>query len=159
MVASNTLVERVSSVLREAGIDSPVLELSDSTRTANDAAAAVGCPVGQIAKSLIFRSSGGEAILVIASGANRVNERGVAAFVGEQIERAPAEFVRDTTGYAIGGVPPFAHKHAPKAILVDKDLMQFTEIWASAGTPHAIVRLTPEQLVAVCGGTVTDIKL
>jgi prolyl-tRNA editing enzyme YbaK/EbsC (Cys-tRNA(Pro) deacylase) len=157
-MTSETPVDRVSRVLREAGVDSPVLELSDSTRTALDAAAAVGCSVGQIAKSLIFRSSSGQSVLIIASGANRVDERAVAAIVGEDVKRSTADFVRDTTGFAIGGVPPFAHRNYPQAVLIDADLMQYPEIWAAAGTPHAVVRLTPAQLITVCRGTVANVK-
>jgi prolyl-tRNA editing enzyme YbaK/EbsC (Cys-tRNA(Pro) deacylase) len=158
VTSSETPVDRVSRALREAGVDSPVLELHDSTRTALDAATTVGCSVGQIAKSLIFRSSSGQSILIIASGTNRVDERAVAAIVGEEVKRSTADFVRDTTGYAIGGVPPFAHRNHPKVVLVDADLMQYPEIWAAAGTPHAVVRLTPAQLITVCHGMVVNVK-
>lgn len=135
-----------------------MLELAASTRTAADAAAAVGCTVSEIAKSLVFRTASGAAVLVIASGTNRVDEARVAELVGEPIERAPAEFVRETSGYAIGGVPPVAHAHPPKAILIDSDLMTFHQIWAAAGTPNAVVRLTPAELVRVSGGRVAQTK-
>jgi prolyl-tRNA editing enzyme YbaK/EbsC (Cys-tRNA(Pro) deacylase) len=130
-----------------------VLEFDESTRTAEDAAAAIGCTVAQIAKSLVFRTGSGRAVLVVASGANRVDEKKVAALIGEPIGRADADFVREATGFAIGGVPPVGHRTAPVA-LIDEKLMAFGEIWAAAGTPNAVFRLTPADLVALTGGTV-----
>ncbi len=130
-----------------------VLEFDASTRTAEDAAAAIGCTVAQIAKSLVFRSGSGRAVLVVASGVNRVDEKKVAALIGEPIGRADADFVREATGFAIGGVPPVGHRTAPVA-LIDEALMAFGEIWAAAGTPNAVFRLTPADLVALTGGTV-----
>ncbi len=106
-----------------------VLEFDASTRTADDAAAAIGCTVAEIAKSLVFRSASGRSVLVIASGANRVDEEKVAALIGERIGRADAEFVRQETGFAIGGVPPVAHA-TPPIVLIDEALMRFSEIWA-----------------------------
>jgi prolyl-tRNA editing enzyme YbaK/EbsC (Cys-tRNA(Pro) deacylase) len=101
--------KRVQDALHAAGVDAEVRHMPDSTRTAEEAAAAVGCSVAQIAKSLIFRGkTSGEPVLVIASGSNRVDEKKVAALIGEAIERAPAELVREATGFAIGGVPPSA---------------------------------------------------
>jgi prolyl-tRNA editing enzyme YbaK/EbsC (Cys-tRNA(Pro) deacylase) len=151
-------VERVERALREGGVESGVVELSASTRTAADAAAAIGCTVSEIAKSLVFRTVSGAPILVIASGTNRVDEHRVAAVVGEPIERAPAEFVRERSGYAIGGVPPLAHAHPPKHILIDADLMQYDAIWAAAGSPNAVVRLTPAELLRVSGGEVAEVR-
>jgi prolyl-tRNA editing enzyme YbaK/EbsC (Cys-tRNA(Pro) deacylase) len=130
-----------------------VLEFDASTRTAEDAAAAIGCTVAQIAKSLVFRSGSGRAVLVVASGVNRVDEKKVAALIGEPIGRADADFVREATGFAIGGVPPVGHRTAPVA-LIDEALMAFGEIWAAAGTPNAVFRLTPADLVALTGGAV-----
>ncbi len=130
-----------------------VLEFDASTRTAEDAAAAIGCTVAQIAKSLVFRTGSGRAVLVVASGVNRVDEKKVAALIGEPIGRADADFVREATGFAIGGVPPVGHRTAPVA-LIDEALMAFGEIWAAAGTPNAVFRLTPADLVALTGGTV-----
>jgi len=129
-----------------------VLEFEASTRTAQDAAAAIGCTVAQIAKSLIFRSASGRPVLVIASGAHRVDEDKVAARIGEGIARADADFVREATGFAIGGVPPVGHKDQPLA-LVDEALLDFDEIWAAAGAPNAVFRLTPGDLLALTGGT------
>ena len=129
-----------------------VLEFDASTRTAADAAAAIGCEVAQIAKSLIFRAAGtGRPVLIIASGVDRVDEKKAAAAVGEPIARADADFVRETTGFALGGVPPVGHKVKP-IVLIEESLMALTEIWAAAGTPNAVFRLTPSDLVELTGG-------
>ena len=129
-----------------------VLEFDASTRTAAEAAAAIGCEIAEIAKSLIFRgATSGRAVLVVASGVDRVDEKKVAAAVGEPIARADADFVREATGFAIGGVPPVGHKTAP-IVLIEESLMQFAEIWAAAGTPNAVFRLTPSDLVELTGG-------
>ncbi len=133
-----------------------VLEFEASTRTAEDAAAAVGCTVAQIAKSLVFRSASGRSVLVIASGANRVDEKKAAAQIGERIGRADADFVREATGFAIGGVPPVGHATEP-IVLIDETLMGFDAIWAAAGTPNAVFRLTPADLVALTRGTIASI--
>ena len=134
-----------------------VVEFDAGTRTAEDAAAAIGCKAAEIAKSLIFRSASGRPVLLVASGAHRVDENKVEALVGEPIARADADFVREATGFAIGGVPPVGHRTAPIA-LIDKSLMAFNEIWAAAGTPNAVFRLTPADLVALTGGTVVSVK-
>jgi prolyl-tRNA editing enzyme YbaK/EbsC (Cys-tRNA(Pro) deacylase) len=133
-----------------------VLEFDASTRTAEDAAAAIGCSVAQIAKSLVFRAQGGGPVLVVASGAHRVDEKRIAALVGEPISRADADFVRETTGYSIGGVPPVGHSTPPVA-LIDEALMAFGEIWAAAGTPNAVFRLTPTDLIELTGGRVAAV--
>ena len=134
-----------------------VLEFDATTRTAADAAAAIGCTVAQIAKSLIFRAVGSNRpVLVVASGVNRVDEAKVAETVGEQIARADADFVREATGFAIGGVPPVGHKERP-IVLIDESLMSFAEIWAAAGTPNAVFRLTPSDLLALTGGRIAAI--
>lgn len=126
------------------------------TRTAADAAAAVGCDVGQIVKSLVFRRESGAAVLVVASGRNRVDERKVEALLGEPIGKADASFVRETTGFAIGGVPPAGHA-SPVETIVDGDLLEYDEVWAAAGTPRDVFRTTPQQLVAMTGGLVADV--
>ena len=129
-----------------------VLEFDATTRTAADAAAAIGCEVAQIAKSLIFRgANSGRAVLIVASGVDRVDEKKAALAVGEPIARADAEFVREATGFAIGGVPPVGHKTKP-VVLIEESLMQLNEIWAAAGTPNAVFRLTPADLVELTGG-------
>lgn len=150
--------ERVQSALDAAGIEARVVELSASTRTAAEAAAAIGCGVAQIAKSLVFRGAeSGEPILVIASGTNRVNEKTIAQHAGEPIAKADADFVRERTGYAIGGVPPAGHVSALRTF-IDRDLLQFDRIWAAAGTPHAVFELTPEQLTNLVHGPVVEVQ-
>ena len=150
--------QRVQDALAARGFSYQVVELPDSTRTAGEAAAAVGCTVGQIAKSLIFAGkTSGHAILVIASGANRVDERKVAALTGESVHRPAADFVRAQTGFVIGGIPPIGHA-APLRTLIDADLLSFSEIWAAAGHPNAVFRLTPAELVEITGGEVVEIK-
>jgi Cys-tRNA(Pro) deacylase len=129
-----------------------------ATRTAEDAAQAVGCEVGQIVKSLLFKSQQShQPILVVASGANRVNEKALAQQISESVKMANAEFVREMTGFAIGGVPPIGHRH-PLMIFIDEDLMQYKEIWAAAGTPHAVFKLTPHDLKLITNGKVISVK-
>jgi prolyl-tRNA editing enzyme YbaK/EbsC (Cys-tRNA(Pro) deacylase) len=135
-----------------------VMEFDAGTRTAADAAAAIGCEVAEIAKSLLFRAKdSGRPVLVVASGVNRVDEKKVAALIGEKIARADADFVRETTGYAIGGVPPVGHAVAPLT-LIDEDLLVFATIWAAAGTPNAVFKLTPAELVELTGGRVAGVR-
>ncbi len=151
--------QRVQQALRRLGRELQVRELPQSTRTAAEAAQAVGCAVGQIAKSLVFRGQrSGQPILVIASGLNRVDESKVAALIGEAVAKADAEFVRQRTGFAIGGVPPLGHAE-PLFTLIDQDLLAFDEIWAAAGTPHAIFPLAPGELPGLTGGRVADVAL
>lgn len=139
------------------GRDYEVVEFEESTRTSADAAAAIGCEVAQIAKSLIFRAKeSGRPVLVVASGTNRVDEKAVARLLGEKIERADADFVRQATGFAIGGVPPVGHTEQP-VIFLDTDLQAFETIWAAAGTPNAVFRLTPAKLAALTGAAFQDI--
>lgn len=133
-----------------------VLEVDAGARTAEDAATAIGCAVAQIAKSLIFRAASGRPVLVVASGAHRVDEKAIARLVGEPIARADADFVREATGFAIGGVPPVGHRTAP-VTLIDQSLMALGEIWAAAGTPNAVFRLAPADLVELTGGRVAAI--
>jgi Cys-tRNA(Pro) deacylase len=134
------------------GPDYQVLEFDAGTRTAAEAAAAIGCTAAEIAKSLIFRAEpSGRAVLVIASGAKRVDERKLGEIVGEKIVRADADFVRDKTGFAIGGVPPIGHAE-PLLTLIDESLSAFETIWAAAGTPNAVFRLTPADLLRLTGG-------
>jgi prolyl-tRNA editing enzyme YbaK/EbsC (Cys-tRNA(Pro) deacylase) len=155
--ASQT-VRRVQEALRALGRGHEVVDLGLSARTAADAAGAVGCQVDQIAKSLVFRlRDSGAALLVITSGAHRVDERKVATLVGEAIERADAEFVRAETGFAIGGVAPIGHVR-PVRTLIDEHLMRWDVIWAAAGHPNTVFRLTPDDLVAMTGGQVVPVK-
>ena len=144
---------RVQALL---GSDFQVLEFETSTRTSEDAAAAVGCTVAEIAKSLIFRAADGRPVLVIASGANRVDEKKVRALLDQRIERADADFVRTATGYAIGGVPPVGHA-TPPIVLIDSDLQDFPAVWAAAGTPNAVFRIAPADLTRLTQGRVADV--
>jgi prolyl-tRNA editing enzyme YbaK/EbsC (Cys-tRNA(Pro) deacylase) len=148
---------RVQAILAEAGGDHRVVRFAATTRTAEDAAAAIGTTVAQIAKSLIFRGKqSGSPVLVIASGVNRVDEAAVAALIGEPIGRADADFVRTHTGFAIGGVAPVGHL-TPPVTVIDADLLGFAEIWAAAGTPNTVFRLAPGELVALTGGRVAAV--
>ena len=150
--------EKVQSVLNELGYELNVVEFSDSTRTTQDAADTIGCTVGQIAKSLIFKGkSSQKPILIIASGSNRVNEKLVKEYIGEKLEKADADFVLEHTGFAIGGVPPIGHTE-PISTFIDEDLMEYDEIWAAAGTPNAVFKLTPKILVEISKGTVIKVK-
>lgn len=134
----------------------PVSTFPEGTRTAADAAAAIGCDVGQIVKSLVFRRASGAALLVVASGSNRVDEGKLAALTGEPVGKADAAFVRAATGFAIGGVPPAGHP-SPVDTIVDEDLLAFDEVWAAAGTPRTVFPLTPAELVEMTGGRVADV--
>jgi Cys-tRNA(Pro) deacylase len=150
--------QKVQQALAGFGLDCRVKELGESTRTAVEAAQAVGCDVGQIVKSLVFRGkTSGAGVFVVASGANRVNEKLLAALVGEKIDKADADFVREQTGYAIGGVPPVGHQ-SPLQTFIDEDLLQYAELWAAAGTPNALFSLTPAQLCLITSGKVAQIK-
>ena len=150
--------QRIQDLLTAGGYGARVQELPDSTRTAGEAAATVGCTVAQIGKSLIFRGEpSGRSILVVASGINRVDERKVAAAIGERLGKADADFVREKTGFAIGRVPPFGHAEPPLVIL-DEDLMTHAELWVAAGTPRAVFRVTPDELAALAGGQILAVR-
>jgi len=150
--------QKVQDALTAKGFTNQVTEMPATTRTSAEAAAAVGCTVGQIAKSLIFKGKTSHTpVLIMASGANRVSEKKIAALLGEGIEKADAEYVRARTGYAIGGVPPLGHSE-PLHTFIDADLMQYAEIWGAAGTPFAVFKLTPAELVTMTGGAVADVK-
>jgi len=150
--------QRVQDALTLAGLSLEVIELPASTRTAVEAAQAIGCQVGQIVKSLVFKTAtSGKALLVLASGDNRVNEQRLQEVCGEPLRKADADFVRQQTGYAIGGVPPLGHVQ-PLLTFIDEDLLRYDEIWAAAGTPHAVFRLKPEHLQRLTAGQVMCIK-
>jgi len=149
--------ERVQELLRAADSKARVRQLPVTARTSADAAAAIGCTVAQIAKSLVFKSRSGKPVLVIASGANRVDESKIATALGEPIGKADASFVRDTTGYAIGGVAPIGHAMPPR-IFIDQDLRQHGVIWAAAGHPHAVFPLTAAELERLTQGAVIETK-
>ena len=148
----------VQETLLDRGLECRVVELPASTRTAREAADAIGCSVAQIAKSIVFKGSeSARAVLVVASGVNRINEDTIAARVGEPIERASPEFVREATGFAIGGVPPCAHTR-PLLTFIDRDLLSLDVLWAAAGTPNAVFRIEPQQLVRLTGGELLEIS-
>ena len=150
---------RVQSLLHEAGLDVQVVEFEQPTRTSAEAASAIGCSVAEIAKSVVFKGKeSGLAVIVVASGANRVCEKKVAAIVGEKLGRADADFVRESTGFVIGGVSPLGHAKPVKLVL-DEDLLQFQEIWAAAGTPFSVFPLTPEKLLRITNAQWAPIRL
>jgi prolyl-tRNA editing enzyme YbaK/EbsC (Cys-tRNA(Pro) deacylase) len=145
---------RVQEALRARGLDSEVRHMSQTTRTAEEAAAACGCAVGQIVKSLVFRGGrSGKPYLLLVSGANRVDEKGVAERIGEPLRRPDAAYVRDVTGFAIGGIPPLGHD-APLATFMDEALLAYGTVWAAAGTPDAVFPVAPTRLADATAATV-----
>jgi prolyl-tRNA editing enzyme YbaK/EbsC (Cys-tRNA(Pro) deacylase) len=149
--------QRVRDEAGRLGLEIAVMEMAASTRTAPDAAAACGCEVAQIVKSLVFRGSeSGRPYLMLVSGSNRLNETGVAAILGEALTRPDADYVREVTGFAIGGVPPFAHA-SPMQVFVDEDLVRFETVWAAAGTPRAVFAASPGALVNALGAKVIKV--
>ena len=150
--------QRVQAAIDAKSLGGKVRHMPQSTRTAEEAAAACGCAVGQIVKSLVFRGEpSGKAVLVLASGRNRVDESLLAGIVGETVKRASPDFVRAATGFAIGGVAPLAHP-GPLHAVVDRDLLQLDPLWAAAGTPLAVFRLSARELIELTGGTVAEIR-
>lgn len=150
--------QRVADLLKELGHDKPVVILPETGKTSAEAAAGLGCSVAEIAKSIVFRRlSDDAAVMVVASGVNRVDESKVAAIVGE-LGRADAKFVKTRIGYAIGGVCPIGHVDKT-VMLIDEDLLKFDSVWAAAGHPHAVFNLTPRQLLDMTGAPVADVAL
>lgn len=151
--------QSVQEALQKAGLTCKVVELSSSARTASDAAASVSCDIAQIVKSLIFKTKETEKpVLILTSGPNRVNEKQIEQHLGESITKADADFTRDVTGFAIGGIPPIGHKNPIDLIFIDKDLMVLDEIWAAAGTPNAVFCLKSKDLLAMTKGTVVSVQ-
>ncbi len=144
---------RIQAIL---GDEFRVLEFEQSTHSSAEAAAAIGCDVAQIAKSMLFKTADGTSVLVVASGTNRVDEKKVATLVGQKIKRADPDFVLDRTGFAVGGVPPVGHITAPVTLL-DRDLRGYAKIWAAAGSPNAVFGLTPEDLLSLTGADFVDV--
>ncbi|MFN2223213.1 MAG: YbaK/EbsC family protein [Chloroflexota bacterium] len=150
---------KVSQAAAEIGLDIQILEFDQTTRTAADAAAAIGCQVAQIVKSLMF-TVGPEPVMVLVSGNNQLDDRKLAALyqVGrKRVRRANADMVKNITGFSIGGVPPFGHQQ-PLPVFVDQDLLVFDVVWAAAGTPNAVFAIAPTELVNATGGRVIDIR-
>ncbi len=148
---------QVQEALDRLGIPSRVVELPASTRTSAEAAAAVGTTPARIAKSLVFLTADNQPVLVIASGANRVDVAKLAREVGQAVRLADADAVKRLTGFSIGGVPPVGHEVQPLT-LIDQDLLQFDTVWAAAGTPHAVFPIAPADLVRVTGGRVAELR-
>ena len=149
--------DKVDTYLRARGLEGRVREIPRSTRTARDAAQAMGCHISQIAKSVVFRGeTSGRPILVIVSGANRVDEASMGARVGEGIQRADPEWVREMTGFPIGGVPPVAHR-SPVVRYIDRDLLTHPEVYAAAGHPNALFRITPRELLGLVEAPVIQV--
>src|SRR4030042_2238872 len=158
---SNSLspsVQKVQDALKALGFANELTELQSTPRTSPEAAQTVGCQVGQIAKSIIFRrKQRDQPILVITSGSNRVNEKRIEELISERLGKADADYVRKNTGFAIGGVLPVGHLEKLD-IFIDEDLLQYEEIWAAAGSPNAVFKLTPSDLIKMTGGRVVSIK-
>ena len=153
----STSARKVQQALEARGLACQVVEMAKTTRSAKDAARAMGCRVEQIVKSLVFRGKESrKAFLIVVSGVNRLNEEKFAELVCEPVEMPDADFVREKTGFAIGGVPPIAHTN-PLEIFIDEDLLNYAEIWAAAGTPRAVFKLTPSDLQKITGGQVVKI--
>ncbi len=151
--------QSVQDSLDAKGLSCTVLELPSSTRTANDAAQSIGCEVGQIVKSLIFKTADtNHPVLLLVSGPNRVNEKAIEALLGEPLIKADADFARDITGFAIGGIPPIGHKQKIDLIFIDEDLLKFESVWAAAGTPNAVFNFKSPDLLTMTEGQVVSIK-
>jgi prolyl-tRNA editing enzyme YbaK/EbsC (Cys-tRNA(Pro) deacylase) len=150
--------QKIQDQLKALGYDYTVIEHAESTRTAQEAADRAGCELGQIVKSLIFKGKdSGKPILVLTSGANRVDEKRISQYASEPISRADADFVRAVTGFAIGGVPPVGHIQKMETY-IDEDFLQYPTIWAAAGTPNAIFELKTEDLQKMTNGTIARVK-
>ena len=151
-------IQQVQDKLQTLGHPNEIVQLTDSARTAQEAADALGCEVAQIAKSIIFQlKSTNEPLLVVASGINRINEKLIARTLEDKLGKADADFVREKTGFVIGGVPPLGHKE-PVHTLIDEDLFQYDTIWAAAGHPKAVFQLTPHELESMTKGQVVAVK-
>ena len=148
---------KVADAARAAGLAVTVVERAESTRTAEEAAAACGCGVAQIVKSLVFRgATSGKPYLMLVSGTNRLNEKGVASVLGESLTRPDAAYVREVTGYAIGGIPPLGHTSAMQ-VFIDRDLLGFDVVWAAAGTPRAVFAVAPGALADAIGARIITV--
>jgi Cys-tRNA(Pro) deacylase len=152
--------KKVADAAQTLGLNIDIKEFQATTRTAEDAAAAIGCTVAQIVKSLLFAVDG-QPVMALVSGTNRLDEKKLAALCGvgkKKVKRASADIVREATGFAIGGVPPFGHI-SKLPVYIDQDFWQFNVIWAAAGTPNTVFAITPAELNRVTGGIRVDLKL
>lgn len=158
MITLSPSAQKIQDLLKSLGYDYTVIEHAESTRTAMDAAERAGCELGQIVKSLIFKGQqSGKPILVLTSGANRVDEMRIREYAREKIWKADADFVKTVTGYAIGGVPPVGHIQKMETYL-DEDFLQYETIWAAAGTPNAIFELRTSDLQKMTEGKIVRVK-
>jgi len=149
--------KKIQDMLMEIGTPVQVVELSASTRTAQEAATALGCEMAQIVKSLVFvNKSSNQPILLLVSGINRVNEKAIEKAIGIKITKADADFVRETTGFSIGGIPPLGHLQ-PMDTYIDQDLFAWEKLWAAAGTPHAVFTLRSSDLLQLTSGKILKI--
>jgi Cys-tRNA(Pro) deacylase len=155
-VSVKPATQRVQEALRQLGITREVVDLAVDARTSQQAADALGVTVGQIAKSLVFTVDK-RPVLVVASGANRIDEAKLGAILGGRIRRADPETVKQATGYTIGGVAPFGHP-TPLSVVIDADLLAYDLVYAAAGVPECVVPLTPDELVRGTGGAIQDVK-
>ncbi len=154
----NPSAQKIQKILSGLGPDFEVIEFAESTRTAQEAADRVGCQLGQIVKSLVFRGiTSGKCILVLTSGENRVDEKRISEYIGEPLGRSDPDFVRKMTGYAIGGVPPIGHIQ-PLETFIDEDLLSYPRVWAAAGTPNAVFELSSSDLVKITQGKIKGVK-
>jgi prolyl-tRNA editing enzyme YbaK/EbsC (Cys-tRNA(Pro) deacylase) len=151
-------VLRVALALKKAGVSAPIIVMPDATHTAQAAADALKCVVAEIAKSIIFRAENGRAVLVITSGKNRVDDQKVASLINQKIGKADADFVRQQTGFVIGGVAPIAHLN-PSIVLMDADLMQHANVYPAAGHPNTMFQIAPATLVEIAVAQVAEIAL
>lgn len=149
--------QEFKELLKTLGFELQVLELPETTRTAADAAKAINCQLGQIAKSIIFRTTQSKPVLIIASGTNRVNEKTIDNLLGGEIIKADADFVKEKTGFAIGGVAPTGHPEKIETF-IDEDLFCYQEIWAAAGNPNSVFKLSPQQLLKMTDGRIIKVK-
>ena len=149
-------VLRVDAALKNAGLTDEIIVMPEAAHTAQAAADALGCDVAEIAKSIIFRAENGQAVLVITSGKNRVNDKIVATIIGQKLGKADADFVKDKTGFVIGGVAPIAHL-TPSITLLDADLQAFAHVYPAAGHPNTMFKITPTKLVEIANARVAEI--
>ncbi len=156
-MVQSTSVQRFAGAARDLGLQVEIREFPEGTRTAEDAARAIGVDVGQIVKSLVFMSDG-RPVVCLMSGPNRLDATLLAAAAGAtDVRRANADEVREATGFAVGGVPPFGQR-SRVPVFADRDLLRYETVWAAAGTPMAVFAVAPEALVGACGATVADLK-
>jgi len=149
--------EKFREKVKSLGLKLEIVSLPQSTKTAVEAAQAIGCQVAQIAKSIVFKTAGGKPILVIVSGVNRVDEEKLGRILGDKVQKADADFVRTETGFVIGGVPPFGHKKKITTF-IDKDLFNFSEIWAAAGDSFSVFKTTASELLRVSRAETIEVK-